>query len=162
MPRRRHARTRLARWGSQDRVGTLEAGQALRPRHLEHRAAPQSSSIAWASTRCTPASGEASENHPVSIVLKPGEVSLAQWRAIYRGESAVPRSKSSTARIARSAEAVQRILRRNAPVYGINTGFGRLAQVRIENEDLATLQRNIVLSHCAGVRRAAAGRHRAG
>ncbi|NEL27704.1 MAG: aromatic amino acid lyase, partial [Xanthomonas perforans] len=37
------------------------------------------------------------------------------------------------------------------PVYGVNTGFGKLASVRIEREDLQTLQRNIVLSHAAGV-----------
>ena len=41
--------------------------------------------------------------------------------------------------------------RRGEPVYGINTGFGKLASVRIEPADLATLQRNIVLSHAAGV-----------
>ncbi len=86
----------------------------------------------------------------MSIVLKPGEVTLAQWRAIYRGDSA-SLDESSSAQIAQSAAAVQRILRRDEPVYGINTGFGRLAQVRIEHEDLAVLQRNIVLSHCAGV-----------
>ena len=38
-----------------------------------------------------------------------------------------------------------------APVYGVNTGFGKLASVRIDAPDLATLQRNLVLSHCAGV-----------
>ena len=86
----------------------------------------------------------------MSIVLKPGHVSLAQWRAVYRGDSATL-DESCTPLIAESAEAVRRILARNVPVYGINTGFGRLAQVRIENEDLAKLQRNIVLSHCAGV-----------
>jgi histidine ammonia-lyase len=86
----------------------------------------------------------------MTIVLKPGEVSLAEWRAIYRGDSASLDS-ASTARIAQSAAAVQRILQRDEPIYGINTGFGRLAQVRIDPEDLATLQRNIVLSHCAGV-----------
>ncbi len=86
----------------------------------------------------------------MSIVLKPGEVTLAEWRAIYRGESASLDERSS-ARIAQSAAAVQRILRRDTPIYGINTGFGRLAQVRIDHEDLAALQRNIVLSHCAGV-----------
>jgi histidine ammonia-lyase len=86
----------------------------------------------------------------VSIVLKPGEVTLAEWRAIYHGDSASLDERSS-AQIAQSAAAVQRILRRNEPVYGITTGFGRLAQVRIEHDDLATLQRNIVLSHCAGV-----------
>ncbi len=40
---------------------------------------------------------------------------------------------------------------RGEPVYGINTGFGKLASVRIATSDLETLQRNIVLSHAAGV-----------
>ena len=53
--------------------------------------------------------------------------------------------------IAESAAAVGRILARHEPVYGINTGFGKLASVKIGDEDLATLQRNIVLSHAAGV-----------
>jgi histidine ammonia-lyase len=43
------------------------------------------------------------------------------------------------------------ILARHEPVYGINTGFGKLASVKIGDADLATLQRNIVLSHAAGV-----------
>ena len=45
----------------------------------------------------------------------------------------------------------RRILAKGEPVYGINTGFGKLASVRIADRDLATLQRNIVLSHAAGV-----------
>ncbi|MET0374590.1 MAG: histidine ammonia-lyase [Rhizorhabdus sp.] len=83
------------------------------------------------------------------IVLKPGAVPLDQWRAIYRG--AVPSLDGTcTSIIAESAAAVGRILARHDPVYGINTGFGKLASVRIGDEDLATLQRNIVLSHAAG------------
>jgi histidine ammonia-lyase len=84
------------------------------------------------------------------IVLKPADVTLLEWRAIYRG---APSSldPSSTPRIAASAASVQRILGKDQPVYGINTGFGKLASVRIGNVDLAALQRNIVLSHCAGV-----------
>jgi len=83
------------------------------------------------------------------IVLVPGAVSLGQWRSIYRG--ATPRLDVSSAHvIAESAAAVARILARGAPVYGINTGFGKLASVRIGTQDLATLQRNIVLSHAAG------------
>ena len=50
-----------------------------------------------------------------------------------------------------SAAAVARIVAQGEPVYGINTGFGKLASVRIAAGDLATLQRNIVLSHAAGV-----------
>lgn len=83
------------------------------------------------------------------ILLVPGAASLADWRAIYRGASARLDPASAPA-IAESAAAVGRILARGAPVYGINTGFGKLASVRIDDADLATLQRNIVLSHAAG------------
>ena len=84
------------------------------------------------------------------VVLRPGEVSLAEWRAIYRG-AAGRLDPASAPLIAESAAAVERILARGEPVYGINTGFGKLASVRIEAGDLETLQRNIVLSHAAGV-----------
>ncbi len=85
----------------------------------------------------------------VSDTLTPGEVTLAQWRAIYRGAD-VKLDPACAPRVAESAAAVARILARGEPVYGINTGFGKLASVRIGDEDLATLQRNIVLSHAAG------------
>ena len=85
-----------------------------------------------------------------TITLIPGQVSLADWRAIYRGASAALDPSSGVA-IAESAAAVARILAKGEPVYGINTGFGKLASVRIEDHELATLQRNIVLSHAAGV-----------
>jgi histidine ammonia-lyase len=84
------------------------------------------------------------------VVLRPGEVSLAEWRAIYRG-AATSLDPASGEDVARSAAAVTRILARGEPVYGINTGFGKLASVRIAACDLAVLQRNIVLSHAAGV-----------
>ncbi|WP_370653606.1 aromatic amino acid lyase, partial [Phenylobacterium sp.] len=84
------------------------------------------------------------------VVMRPGEVSLAEWRAIYRGAGA-KLDPASAPVVAASAAAVERILARGEPVYGINTGFGKLASVRIEAGDLETLQRNIVLSHAAGV-----------
>jgi len=82
--------------------------------------------------------------------LNPGSVSLAEWREIYRG-GVVRLAPECRAAIAASAAAVERILARGEAVYGINTGFGKLAAVRIEADDLETLQRNIVLSHAAGV-----------
>lgn len=85
-----------------------------------------------------------------TITLKPGEVSLSEWRTVYQGAAAVLHP-SAAEPIRASAAAVERILARGEPVYGINTGFGKLASVRIEAGDLATLQRNIVLSHAAGV-----------
>jgi histidine ammonia-lyase len=83
------------------------------------------------------------------ILLTPGDVSLAEWRAVYRG-AGVKLDPACAPRVAESAAAVARILAKGEPVYGINTGFGKLASVRIGDEDLATLQRNIVLSHAAG------------
>ena len=85
-----------------------------------------------------------------TITLKPGAVSLSEWRAVYQGAGAVLHADAAEP-IAASAASVERILARGEPVYGINTGFGKLASVRIEAADLATLQRNIVLSHAAGV-----------
>ena len=83
------------------------------------------------------------------ITLQPGSVPLCDWRAIYFGASA-KLHPSARPVIAASAAAVSRILATGAPVYGINTGFGKLANVRIGDADLARLQRNIVLSHAAG------------
>ena len=85
-----------------------------------------------------------------AVMLIPGEVPLASWRDILRG-AGVRLDPSHVAPVAAGAAAVERILARGEPVYGLNTGFGKLASVRIAAEDLATLQRNIVLSHAAGV-----------
>lgn len=84
------------------------------------------------------------------VILTPGAVPLKTWREIWRGAPA-KLDASAAARIAESADAVKRILAKGDPVYGINTGFGKLASVRIADGDLATLQTNIVLSHAAGV-----------
>ena len=84
------------------------------------------------------------------VTLRPGEVGLGEWRAIYRG-AGVRLDPASAPAIAESAAAVARILAHGEPIYGVNTGFGKLASVRIEACDLAELQRNIVLSHAAGV-----------
>ena len=84
-----------------------------------------------------------------NLILTPGMVSLAQWRDLYRGATPLLDPACLDAVVA-SAEAVTRILARGEPVYGINTGFGKLASTRIAPEDLETLQRNIVLSHAAG------------
>jgi len=85
----------------------------------------------------------------MAVSLTPGNVPLAAWRAIYRGAGAS--LDGGQERIAASAAAVQAILARGEPIYGINTGFGKLAHIRIDVDDLVALQRNIVLSHAAGV-----------
>jgi histidine ammonia-lyase len=85
-----------------------------------------------------------------NIALHPGAVALGDWRSVYRG--AAPKLDSACRpAIEASAAAVARIVAKGEPVYGINTGFGKLASVRIAAADLEKLQRNIVLSHAAGV-----------
>ncbi|MDX2202209.1 MAG: histidine ammonia-lyase [Hyphomicrobiaceae bacterium] len=83
-------------------------------------------------------------------MLLPGADPLDVWAAIAAG--AVPRlSPEAYQVVATGAAAVDTIVARGEPVYGLNTGFGKLASVRIAAADLATLQTNIVLSHAAGV-----------
>ncbi len=84
------------------------------------------------------------------LTLTPGAATLDDWRAILRG-AAVHLDPACRPKVRRGAEAVAAILAKGEPVYGINTGFGKLASVRIAAGDLETLQRNIVLSHAAGV-----------
>ena len=84
------------------------------------------------------------------VVLSPGEVPLSAWRDIYRGAD-VSLDPAALPAVSKSAQAISAILAKGQPVYGINTGFGKLASVRIETADLAALQRNIVLSHAAGI-----------
>ena len=84
------------------------------------------------------------------ILLQPGDASLADWRLIYHGAS-VALDPLSRPHVQASADTVQAIIAKGEAVYGINTGFGKLAHVRISADDLVVLQKNIVLSHAAGV-----------
>ncbi len=65
-----------------------------------------------------------------SILLRPGVVSLAQWRAVYRG-ARVQLDPACAEAVLRSSQTVDAIVAKGDPVYGINTGFGKLASVRI-------------------------------
>ena len=85
-----------------------------------------------------------------TVLVGSGEIGLDSWREVYRG-AAVRLDPGCQPGIAASAAAVADIVGRSAAVYGINTGFGKLATVRIDTADLETLQHNLVLSHAAGV-----------
>ena len=87
----------------------------------------------------------------MTVTLRPGHVTLEQLATIYwRGENAAL-DRGGDARIEAAAARVASIAAGNAPVYGINTGFGKLASIKIAVADTATLQRNLILSHCCGV-----------
>ena len=90
------------------------------------------------------------EEFGTRVVLEPGKISLASWRAIYRGAS-VALDPACYPAIDKGAAVVDTIAAQREPIYGINTGFGKLANIRIGAADLSQLQRNLVLSHAAGV-----------
>jgi histidine ammonia-lyase len=84
---------------------------------------------------------------PLSI--DPGRAALTQWRDVLDGAS-ITLAASSTEAVAAAQRIVDDIVAAGTVTYGVNTGFGKLASVRIADADLATLQRNLILSHAVG------------
>ena len=84
------------------------------------------------------------------IALGPESLDLATLRRLWQGEPC-KLDIASLDRIRASAASVQRIVAGGETVYGINTGFGLLANTRIPPERLAELQRNLILSHSCGL-----------
>lgn len=83
--------------------------------------------------------------------LKPGAVTLGELEQIWRGDLAVTLDPDARPQIERAAALVAAAAAGDVPVYGVNTGFGKLASRKIKPADTATLQRNLILSHCCGV-----------
>ncbi len=85
------------------------------------------------------------------LTLRPGQLTLADLRTVARRFEPIALDPACRAGIEASAQAVARIVARGDPAYGINTGFGKLARVRIADDRLAQLQTNLVRSHAVGV-----------
>src|SRR5881398_2072317 len=82
--------------------------------------------------------------------LNPQAIDLATLRKLWRGEEAAL-DDASMQRVATAAASVDRIVAGGETVYGVNTGFGLLANTRIPDDRLAELQTNLILSHSAGL-----------
>jgi len=87
----------------------------------------------------------------LSVTLTPGRATLAQLENIWRSGSAATLHKDARPAVDAAHALVTKAAAGNEAVYGVNTGFGKLASVKIASEDTATLQRNLILSHCCGV-----------
>ncbi|KPF68083.1 histidine ammonia-lyase [Bosea sp. AAP35] len=83
------------------------------------------------------------------LLLDPGHAALTQWRDVIDGAS-IALSETSADAIRAAQAIVDDIVAAGTVTYGVNTGFGKLASVRIADGDLATLQRNLILSHAVG------------
>ena len=83
--------------------------------------------------------------------LTPGKVELATLKRIYHGDVQLSLDEGARASVLRAYETVEAIVNSGKVTYGINTGFGKLAQTSIPAQRLAELQRNLVLSHSVGI-----------
>ena len=88
---------------------------------------------------------------PEPVTLTPGSITLPALEALYRESPPVLLDRACRADMARAEAVVARAARGDEAVYGVNTGFGKLASTRISPEQTAQLQRNLILSHNAGV-----------
>ncbi len=85
------------------------------------------------------------------LTLVPGAATLADLERLWREDLPARLDPASLPAVAASAQRVTAAAAGREAVYGVNTGFGKLASVRIAAADTATLQRNLILSHCAGL-----------
>jgi histidine ammonia-lyase len=85
------------------------------------------------------------------LEMRAGELTLPMLRRIHERPVALRLTAHDRGRVAVAGSLVEKIVAAGHAAYGINTGFGLLAQTRIPNEQLDLLQRNLLLSHAAGV-----------
>ena len=87
----------------------------------------------------------------MTLVLQPGKVTIADLERLWWEMSPVRLDPACHPGIEKAAARIGSIARGNEAIYGVNTGFGKLASVSIPPHDVETLQRNLILSHCCGV-----------
>ncbi|GGK38446.1 histidine ammonia-lyase [Salinarimonas ramus] len=87
----------------------------------------------------------------MTTTLTPGAVRLDDLEAIWRDATSVRIDPAARPAVEAAAARVREAAEGETAVYGVNTGFGKLASVKIAPGDTATLQRNLILSHCCGV-----------
>ena len=85
------------------------------------------------------------------MIIHPGQLTLAQLRQIHHTATVVTLDDAARPGIRASAALVHKAAQGGAAVYGVNTGFGKLANQRIAQPDLETLQLNLLRSHAVGV-----------
>ena len=87
----------------------------------------------------------------MTIALNPGSVSIGMLADLYWNDRPSWLHASAKPKVEEAAKLVAAAVAGDAAVYGVNTGFGKLASIKIASKDTATLQRNLILSHCSGV-----------
>ena len=87
----------------------------------------------------------------MTVLLDGTPLALDAWRQIYFDGLVPHLAPTARDKVDKAAALVAALGRGDQPIYGVNTGFGKLAQIRIPEGDIAELQRNLILSHSTGV-----------
>jgi histidine ammonia-lyase len=87
----------------------------------------------------------------MKLVIDNQLVTLAMLREVWEGPVTISLGRDAQRRVAEANEMIDEVVAHGDTVYGVNTGFGQLAQVRISKDELAHLQENLVRSHAVGV-----------
>jgi histidine ammonia-lyase len=86
-----------------------------------------------------------------TLIVHPGQLTLQDLAAIHAGETSLVLADSARPALRAAQTLVEAAAEADSPVYGVNTGFGKLASQRISKDQLAALQRNLIRSHSVGV-----------
>ncbi|MGA1517330.1 MAG: aromatic amino acid lyase, partial [Phycisphaerales bacterium] len=86
-----------------------------------------------------------------TLVLDGSPLSIAEVEAVAHGRMGVVVGDEGRRLLERGRHALERALAGGRAIYGVNTGFGSLARVRLEGRDLEAMQANLVRSHASGV-----------
>ena len=86
-----------------------------------------------------------------TVILNGGSLTISQVAAVAYEGAPVALDREAVARVSRSRRSIDAAVERGDVIYGVNTGFGKLAEVRIADGDIIQLQKNLVRSHAAGV-----------
>jgi histidine ammonia-lyase len=87
----------------------------------------------------------------MKVVIDGNHLSIADIAAVARDDAEVSVAQEANDRMMQSRKVIDQILEANQTVYGVNTGFGKLADVRIPPNQVNELQLNLIRSHAAGV-----------
>src|SRR5688572_32960678 len=86
-----------------------------------------------------------------SVTVTGDAISLWEVEAVARGRASIVLGETARARVAAAHAALGAAMAEGQVLYGVNTGFGSLARQRVSQDQLLQIQRNLVLSHAAGV-----------
>jgi len=86
-----------------------------------------------------------------ALILDGNSLTLADLRELAEGRRVATLSEAARERMRKSRAVVEQMVADERTVYGVTTGFGVFSEVRISSENVRKLQRNLILSHCAGL-----------